>query len=119
MCWFRDHAWTLAVGAIAVFVAIQAVPYGHQERRPDMIMRMDIVVLAALGIFATGFVSGRTVGPLKEQTRANLLKAMHGEAFAHAKYLLFAEHARTSGHTDIADLFERTAHTERLEHLAE
>ena len=27
------------------------------------------------------------------QTKANLLTALHGEAFAYAKYILYAEHA--------------------------
>ena len=53
------------------------------------------------------------------RTRENLLTAMHGEAFAQAKYRLFAEHARTNGHPEIGDLFERTGTQERDEHFAE
>ncbi len=49
----------------------------------------------------------------------NLSTAMHGEAFAYVKYLLYAEHARKSGHKELADLFEKTANTERFEHFAE
>jgi rubrerythrin len=56
---------------------------------------------------------------MNEQTRANLLTAMQGEAFAYAKYLLFAEQARQSGHAEVAALFARTAAVERLEHFAE
>ena len=44
---------------------------------------------------------------------------MRGEAFAYAKYLLYAEHARKSGNKELADLFEKTANTERFEHFAE
>jgi rubrerythrin len=44
---------------------------------------------------------------------------MHGEAFAYAKYLLYAEHARKGGNQELADLFEKTANTERFEHFAE
>ena len=44
---------------------------------------------------------------------------MHGEAFAYVKYLLYAEHARKSGNKELADLFEKTANTERFEHFAE
>jgi len=51
---------------------------------------------------------------MNEQTRNNLLSAMQGEAFAFAKYMLFAEHARNAGHADLASLFETTA-----EHFAE
>lgn len=52
-------------------------------------------------------------------TVANLLTAMHGEAFAYAKYMLYAERARQQGHTELAELFENTAKEERLEHFAE
>ena len=52
-------------------------------------------------------------------TLANLLTAMHGEAFAYAKYMLYAERARQQGHTELAELFEKTAKEERLEHFAE
>ncbi len=56
---------------------------------------------------------------MNSQTHDNLLQAMHGEAFAYARYLLFAEQARRNGRPALADLFERTAHTERFEHFAE
>ncbi|MFY9733313.1 MAG: ferritin family protein [Candidatus Acidiferrales bacterium] len=56
---------------------------------------------------------------LDQKTLANLSTAMHGEAFAHVKYLLYAEHARKSGNKELADLFEKTANTERFEHFAE
>jgi rubrerythrin len=49
----------------------------------------------------------------------NLQTAMKGEAFAYAKYTLFTEHARKSGHPEIAGLFENAAKTERFEHFAE
>lgn len=56
---------------------------------------------------------------MNTQTKANLLTALHGEAFAYAKYRLFAEHARQQGRTDLADLFDETARTELLEHFRE
>jgi rubrerythrin len=56
---------------------------------------------------------------MRERTKANLLTALHGEAFAYAKYMLFAAHARQQGRSDLADLFERTARTELHEHFAE
>ena len=58
-------------------------------------------------------------GTLDQTTLDNLSTAMHGEAFAYVKYLLYAEHARKSGNTELADLFEKTANTERFEHFAE
>jgi rubrerythrin len=56
---------------------------------------------------------------MKEQTRDNLTTALHGEAFAYAKYMAFAKHARSNGNVDLAELFEKTAHVEFFEHFAE
>jgi rubrerythrin len=56
---------------------------------------------------------------LDQKTIDNLSTAMHGEAFAYVKYLLYAEHARKNGNKDLAELFEKTANVERLEHFAE
>ena len=58
-------------------------------------------------------------GIFDRKTMDNLSTAMQGEAFAYAKYLLYAEHARKSGNKELADLFEKTANTERFEHFAE
>ena len=54
-----------------------------------------------------------------QETLDDLSTAMHGEAFAYVKYLLYAEHARKSGNKELGDLFEKTANTERFEHFAE
>ena len=56
---------------------------------------------------------------MNAKTRENLLTALHGEAFAFAKYMLFAEHARQSGQLELAQLFEETARIELSEHFAE
>jgi rubrerythrin len=56
---------------------------------------------------------------LDQKTMDNLSTAMHGEAFAYVKYLLYAEHARKSGNKELAELFEKTAKVERFEHFAE
>ena len=56
---------------------------------------------------------------MNKKTMDNLSTAMHGEAFAYAKYMLYAEHARQGGNTELAQLFEKTAKQERLEHFAE
>lgn len=56
---------------------------------------------------------------MNSETREHLLTAMRGEAFAYAKYMLYAEHARHHGQPDVADLFEQTARIEHLEHFAE
>lgn len=67
------------------------------------------------------FLAGRltAAGPLNQQTRDNLMAAMHGEAFAYAKYMLFAERARKNGNQQLADLFSETAKTERFQHFSE
>ncbi|MFF5159911.1 ferritin family protein [Streptomyces sp. NPDC000348] len=52
------------------------------------------------------------------RTRANLDTALHGEALAHATYLLFAAHARQTGHPALARLWEGTAEVELREHFA-
>jgi rubrerythrin len=43
---------------------------------------------------------------------------MHGEAFAHLKYLAYAEHARKNGHPELAKLFDESANVEANEHFA-
>ncbi len=57
--------------------------------------------------------------PISPRSRKNLLEAMHGEAFAYAKYKMFAKHARENGHFEVADLFDRTADQEFFEHFHE
>lgn len=80
------------------------------------IFTLVVVGLAILAIRSTHAQNDRK---LSEQTMQNLSTAMHGEAFAYAKYMAFAEHARSSGDTELADLLEKTAKTERFEHFAE
>jgi rubrerythrin len=81
-------------------------------------------IVFTLALVAAVFTIGRITAAqdhakLNPQTQKNLSTAIHGEAFAYAKYLLFAEQARKSGNTQLADLFENTAKVERLEHLRE
>ena len=63
--------------------------------------------------------TSETRGALDRKTLDNLSTAMHGEAFAYVKYLLYAERARKNGNTELADLFEKTAKVERFEHFGE
>lgn len=60
-----------------------------------------------------------TEAAITPATREDVSSAMHGEAFAYASYMLFAEEARRGGRRDVAELFEATARTELLEHFAE
>jgi rubrerythrin len=53
------------------------------------------------------------------RTRENLLAALHGEAFAYARYALFAKAAREGGEERIAELFDGLAAVELHEHFAE
>lgn len=78
-----------------------------------------LIMLAAAAFFTLGRVTAANSAKLHPKTAENLSTAMHGEAFAYAKYLLFAENARKNGNTELADLFENTAKVERLEHLKE
>ncbi|MFH9353821.1 ferritin family protein [Kitasatospora sp. NPDC017646] len=52
------------------------------------------------------------------QTRANLDTAMHGEALAHAKYALYAQHAQQSGNPALARLFTAVSNVELQEHFS-
>ena len=83
-------------------------------------MKIKIYVLSAVTATLLFFAGRLTAGgTLNQQTRENLMTAMHGEAFAYAKYMLYAKHARQSGNQQLADLFTQTAQTERFQHFAE
>lgn len=75
-------------------------------------------VLAGTLLFAVGHLTARG-GGLSQKTQENLTTAMHGEAFAYAKYMLYAKHARQNGNTELANLFKTAANVERFQHLAE
>jgi rubrerythrin len=53
------------------------------------------------------------------QTHQNVLMALHGEAFAYARYKLFARAARKSGDDRLASMFDGIAAVELEEHFAE
>jgi rubrerythrin len=59
------------------------------------------------------------VHEIAARSRKNLNDAMHGEAFAYAKYKMFAKQALKSGHTELAHLFDKVANEEFFEHFAE
>ena len=56
---------------------------------------------------------------ISARSRTNLLEAMRGEAFAFAKYKLFAKQARNHGEDELANLFDKTADQEYMEHFTE
>ena len=76
-------------------------------------------VLAGALLFLVGRMTATSSASLSQKTRENLATAMHGEAFAYAKYLLYAKHARQNGNAELADLFTKAANTERFQHFAE
>lgn len=87
-------------------------------------MRRKWLVWIGLGValFAAGFTVAQARNSsqkLQRKTMENLHTAMKGEAFAYAKYTFYAEHARKSGHPEIAKLFDDAAHIELHEHFAE
>jgi rubrerythrin len=52
-----------------------------------------------------------------ESTRTNAVAAMHGEAFAHAKYRAYADQAQHSGEPRVAQEFRTAAQTELSDHF--
>jgi rubrerythrin len=77
------------------------------------------LVLGGALLFVIGNLTASGAGSLNATTQANLSTAMHGEAFAYAKYLLYAKEAQRNGNTELADLFTQAAKTERFQHFAE
>ena len=53
------------------------------------------------------------------QTHENVVAALHGEAFAYARYRLFANAARKRGDDRLAAMFDGIASAELDEHFAE
>lgn len=53
------------------------------------------------------------------KTHENVISALYGEAFAYARYSLFAEAARAGGDERLASLFDGLAAVELKEHFAE
>ncbi len=77
-----------------------------------------LVLIVGILCFTVGAAVNQK-STLSPQTAKNLTTAMKGEAFAYAKYLLYAERARQGGNAELADLFEKTAKVERMEHFKE
>lgn len=86
-------------------------------------MKFTMLVLGVLlGGATVAFVPAHASAPstsISPATREHLQTAMKGEAFASAKYLLYAERARQHGNAAIADLFEQTGRQERVEHFGQ
>ena len=85
-------------------------------------MRISVTALGSLAAAAamTAAVAyGEQQAKRPPEVQKDLEAAMKGEAFAYAKYMLFAQQARAHGHPELAALFENTAKTERLEHFQE
>jgi rubrerythrin len=78
-----------------------------------------LMLILGAALFMLGRATADKHPTLHPQTKTNLSTAMHGEAFAFAKYTMFAEQARRNGNTELADLFEKTAKMEHLEHMRE
>ena len=73
---------------------------------------MIVGAACAMGLSGLAFAAGS----LRASSTADLMDAMHGEAFAALKYAAYADSAREEGYSQLAELFERTAGTERGEH---
>ena len=81
------------------------------------IVRSFLVTTALMGVTLAA-APGYAEETLNPQTKKNLETAMHGEAFANLKYQAYAEHARKSGHPELAKLFDENANVEASEHFA-
>jgi rubrerythrin len=84
-------------------------------------MKTKVYIGAALAgalLFTAGHLTA-TGGALSQKTEENLSTAMRGEAFAFAKYMLFAKHAEENGNKELAKTFRTAAHIERFQHFAE
>jgi len=75
-----------------------------------------VVVTAAVAILG---MNAQNHAALNKQTQHNLSTAMRGEAYAYAKYMLYAQHARKGGNKQLAAVFEEAAKTERFQHFSE
>ena len=80
-------------------------------------MSMTLAALLALGAFGGGLAVGANT-QLAPVTKKDLLDAMHGEAFAYAKYMAYAKQAHEHGNTTLATLYEHTANIELNAHFA-
>lgn len=76
-------------------------------------------VLAGALLFAVGRMTAGGGRGLSQKTQENLSTAMHGEAFAYAKYMLYAKHAQQNGNEELSKLFQTAANIERFQHFAE
>ncbi|GAB3817154.1 ferritin family protein [Micromonospora zhanjiangensis] len=81
-------------------------------------VRMTSTVAVAALVLTFGQPARAAAPTVQPSTRADALTAMHGEAFAHAKYLAYAQEAARAGQTAVAQLFTRAARTERYDHFA-
>lgn len=82
-------------------------------------LRLGPAAAAFLAVLA--MAAGIAVGAgtqLHAGTKSDLSTAMHGEAFAYAKYMLYAKQARANGDAQLASLFEHTANVELNNHFA-
>lgn len=88
----------------------------------EVLMRVKLgpaaVAVCLLLTLATGMTVGAEMQQLSVGTKTDLSAAMHGEAFAYAKYMLYAKQARATGDDKLAQLFEHTANVELNNHFA-
>jgi len=71
-----------------------------------------LLIAGIAGAFALGYGWASAQNSSNPESREALKTAMLDEAFAAAKYKLFAEHARRAGKTELADLMATTANME-------
>lgn len=92
------------------------------------ILKLNVAILA-LSLAGTAVVAensaatapsadnATTAQQLSPRTKANLMTAMQGEAFANVKYLRYADQAERDGNPEVAALFRNNANVEAAEHF--
>ncbi|WP_218027280.1 ferritin family protein [Nocardia vaccinii] len=117
-----DAALVASVAALSAIVATGTVVQLIRIGRRGAGMRRTVVATAgavALAGAAAAYSPATAKSPaLADSTRADAWSAMHGEAFAHAKYLAYADQARVSRHMRAARAFTDAAATELTDHFA-
>ena len=61
-----------------------------------------LLLVAGTLVFLADRLTAGNGGIVSPKTQKNLSTAMHGEAFAYAKYMLYAQHAREHGNARLA-----------------
>ncbi|MFG1749884.1 ferritin family protein [Streptosporangium sandarakinum] len=108
--------------AARLFSEIAEDEAGHRARSARALRALEYPSSGAsvpVGLVARSVSVPEGSPQVSSRTLEDLRAAMRGEALAHARYGLYAEHARANGRPRLAMLFEHAAQVELTEHFAE